>query len=305
MLRIARVSFVVAGVVGVMLVATGLAIAQENANSGAATSPQDAGAIGAGSNSPSSATNPPDLPPATGTSTPQQAAAPVIDPQAAAQNAGQDQSPASGVGQDFPAPQRDESAAGARRNEKASLGVNVVSSNDGQGVIVSRVRPGTPADRMGLQPRDRILSLNGQPVVAVDEFIAAIRGLNVGEEAQLSIERGGEAQNIVGRLEALREAIAAGDGPVRNLAERTRGILGRERGERASVEAGPVGVNVQTGYEDPGLSVAVGSRDVDARITRLEQQIERLTQEIQQLRNSRGSQEPESQPGSSLPPASR
>ena len=236
--------------------------------------------------------------------TSQQAAAPVVDPQTAVQDAAQGKPPAAtaggtqnnsvqnqnqnttGSGQQFPAPARygSSNTTGSQgAGGRASLGANVVSSNDGQGVIVSRIRPGTPAAQMGLQPRDRIVSLNGQPVVAVDEFIAAIRGMNIGDEVQLSIDRGGETRNVGGRLEALREAIATGDGPVRNLAERTRSMLARDRDERVSVDAGPVGVNVQAGYEDGG-SGRRGSADVDARISRLEQQIERLTREIEQLR---------------------
>ncbi len=251
--------------------------------------------------------------------TPQQAAAPVVDPQAAAQDAADGKSPTpaanstqsssaqsanqnstpAGTSQDFPPPQRQEPgiAGGAQRGGgPASLGANVISSSDGQGIVVARIRPGTPADQMGLRPRDRILSLNGQPVVAVDEFIAAIRGMNVGEEVQLSIDRGGEAQNLGGRLEALREAIASSNGPVRNLAERTRGALGRDRGERVSIDAGPVGVNVQAGYED-GSSGRRSSADVDARISRLEQQIDRLTREIEQLRSGASGASPAEQPG--------
>ena len=152
---------------------------------------------------------------------------------------------------------------------------------------------------MGLQPRDRILSLNGQPVGSVDEFITAIRAMAAGDEVQLSIDRGGNARDIGGRLEAFRDSVAAGQGPVGNILGRARDIIGRER---------TAGENLQTSYEEGTPNGVRNSGDVEARIARLEQQIERLTQEIHQLRNNGGSNStqtgsPSGQPGASTPSA--
>lgn len=104
------------------------------------------------------------------------------------------------------------------------------------------------------------------------------------------------ARNIGGRLEAFRDAVAAGQGPVGNILGRTREIIGRER----------TGENLQTSYEEGGQNSLRSSGDVEARIARLEQQIERLTQEIQQLRSSGSNSQTGSlnaQPGASAPGA--
>jgi len=317
---IVRNWLVAAGLACLVVASAAIVVADEN-QSGASNTPV--------------ATDPANVTqPDSGQTTPQQAAAPVHDPQAAAQNAAEGKSPtpaanniqsnngaqrqnsnaaspkpsAGAATQEWPAPQRYESGrtTGSENGRSgASLGVNVVGSDDGQGIIVSRIRPGTPADRMGLRPRDRILTLNGQPVVSVEEFVSAIRGMGVGEDVQLSIDRGGDTRNIGGKLDTLRDAIAAGEGPVRNLAERAREILGRERDERVGIAAGP-GVNVQAGFQDDGQSATRGSSDVDARIARLEQQIERLTHEIEQLRSSSNAASAAGQPTpSALQPATR
>jgi hypothetical protein len=171
------------------------------------------------------------------------------------------------------------------------LGVNIVESEDGQGVSVARTQPGTPADKMGLQPRDRIISLNGQPVSSVDQFISAIRGMNPGDQIQLSIDRGGNTQNLGGRLEALRDRIASGQGPVGNMIGRARDFV-RDR-DMVNDSRG----TLQTNYEE-GIS-ARPSSDLEARLSRLEQQMDRLTREIEQLRSSPSSLQPSTgaQPG--------
>ena len=115
---------------------------------------------------------------------------------------------------------------------------------------------------------------------------------------QLSIDRGGNARDIGGRLEAFRDSVAAGQGPVGNILGRARDIIGRER---------TAGENLQTSYEEGTPNGVRNSGDVEARIARLGQQIERLTQEIHQLRNNGGSNStqtgsPSGQPGASTPP---
>jgi PDZ domain len=291
---------------------------QSNAQPSAAT-PSGSAAGDASSTQPS-ATNPTNLPATDSGTTQQQGNAPVVDPQAAGANAAV-QSSQDQVGNaqttktqnanptDWPAPQRYSAGRGQGGNAQsaaggASLGVNIAGSDDGQGIVVLRVRPGTPADQMGLRPRDRILSLNGQPVGAVDEFISAIRGMAAGDQVQLSIDRGGSSRDIGGRLEAFRESIAAGEGPVGNIVGRAREIL-RDQPGRFGESYRTNNENMQTSYEDRGQGGARNS-DVEARVARLEQQIERLTQEIHELRNNGSSSQTggaAAQTGSNTPSA--
>ena len=304
MLNTLRTPLVAAGLVGFALVGATIAVAEENSSS---PTPANASAPTAGQ---PSAINQSNLSPPDSAQTEQQNKAPVVDPQAAATehsvtapaSPGQtERRPGANI-QEWPAPQRYESGRGtgingASRPGGATLGVNVVGSDDGQGVIVAQIRPGTPAHQMGLQPRDRILSLNGQPVGSVDEFIAAIRGMAGGDEVQLSIDRGGNTRDIGGRLQAFRESVAVGEGPVGNIIGHAREIIGRER---------PAGENLQTSYEEGTQSNVRNSGDVEARIARLEQQIERLTQEIHQLRNNGSSSQADganAQPSTNTPSA--
>jgi len=180
---------------------------------------------------------------------------------------------------------------------RASLGVNIISGDNGRGITVMRTQPNTAADRMGLQPRDRIVSLNGQPVESVDDFIGAIGTMNPGDQVELTVERNGNERTIRGTLEAYAESITRFEGPVAQGLNRIRGIIGRDRGPDVAEDRG----NIQTSYEDQGGSSSRSSSgDADARIGRLEQQIDRLNREIQELREAHNS----SQPGSAAPSGS-
>ena len=337
MLKIVRMALVIAGLILFAVVATSVTIAQEASGSAAQSnassrdnSPSNATQSDAGSPTQNDAQagaaavqagagTQSNLPLSQSSTTRQQVNAPVVDPEKAAQDsarakAGGQAVPAqangaqNSIGTDtatMPAPQRDDSrSAGPNtmgsRPGRASLGVNVLGSEDGRGIVVARIRPGTPAQQMGLQPRDRILSLNGQPMRSVDEFIGAIRGMAAGDEVQLTVDRDGNARDLAGRLEAFRDAVAAGQGPVGNIMGRARDFVGRER----------MGENLQAGYEEGSRNSLRNSGDMEARIARLEQQIDRLSQEIQQLRNGGNNSQPSSrpsaantQPGTSTPGA--
>jgi len=136
---------------------------------------------------------------------------------------------------------------------------------------------------MGLRPRDRILSLNGQPVGSVDEFITAIRGMNAGDQIQLSIDRGGNTRDIGGRLEVFREAVAVGEGPVGNVIGRAREFVGRNGRIADNYRAG--GENMQTSYED-GSQSGRQPGNLDARLTRVEQQLDQLMRDVSEIRSS-------------------
>ena len=56
--------------------------------------------------------------------------------------------------------------------------------------VVGEVRPGMPAADAGIQPRDRIVALNGQPIETWDELAETI-STRAGEALTLRIERGG------------------------------------------------------------------------------------------------------------------
>ena len=91
-----------------------------------------------------------------------------------------------------------------------SLGVEVQNLNrdmaqqfgyqPGEGVIVSRVVPGSPADDAGIEPGDLIRSVNRQPVTSTSEFAKAIAAAKQTGSALLLIQRGEFSQFIVVQL---------------------------------------------------------------------------------------------------------
>ena len=67
----------------------------------------------------------------------------------------------------------------------------------GDGVIVSRVVPGSPADEAGIEPGDLIRSVNRQPVASTDDFGKAITEAKKAGQALLLIQRGEFSQFIL------------------------------------------------------------------------------------------------------------
>jgi serine protease Do len=63
----------------------------------------------------------------------------------------------------------------------------------GQGVIVTDVAPGGPAEEAGLQRGDVIVSVNQQPVTAPDQVAAVVGKLKAGEKVLLRVRRGPNA----------------------------------------------------------------------------------------------------------------
>jgi len=61
--------------------------------------------------------------------------------------------------------------------------------------VVGEVQPGMPAAEAGVQPRDRIVALNGQPIETWDE-LADMISQRPGETITLTIERGGSRMEV-------------------------------------------------------------------------------------------------------------
>jgi serine protease Do len=68
--------------------------------------------------------------------------------------------------------------------------------SDVQGLVISNVHDDTPADDAGLRNRDVILKLNGRAMDDEDEFTEAVRALEPGSEATLSIWRDGSTRDV-------------------------------------------------------------------------------------------------------------
>jgi len=89
---------------------------------------------------------------------------------------------------------------GARygRNLKVTLGiVPDMVSNDNNGLRVDGVRKGGPADRAGIVKGDRIVSIEGQPVTNIYDYMARLGKLKPGQVASVEILRDGKKQILI------------------------------------------------------------------------------------------------------------
>jgi Do/DeqQ family serine protease len=70
-----------------------------------------------------------------------------------------------------------------------------------QGAVVARVEPGSPAERAGLRTNDLVVAINGVPMRSGTELRNRVGLSRIGEEVELTIERGGTERNVTVRIE--------------------------------------------------------------------------------------------------------
>ncbi|MEW6260476.1 MAG: trypsin-like peptidase domain-containing protein, partial [Thermodesulfobacteriota bacterium] len=69
-------------------------------------------------------------------------------------------------------------------------------SPDRKGAMVMEVMPGQPAEAAGIQPKDIIIEVNGQPVTSSHDLTALVANLAVGEKAKITVLRNGKKQTL-------------------------------------------------------------------------------------------------------------
>jgi len=84
------------------------------------------------------------------------------------------------------------------RNLKVTLGIvpDMVSS-DNDGLRVDGVRKGGPAERAGILKGDKIVSIEGQPVTNIYDYMARLGKLKPGQVASVEIVRNGKKQVMI------------------------------------------------------------------------------------------------------------
>lgn len=89
-------------------------------------------------------------------------------------------------------------AARYGRNMKVTLGiVPDMVSNDNNGLRVDGVRKGGPADRAGIVKGDRVISIEGQPVTNIYDYMARLGKLKPGQVAIVEIIRNEKKQILI------------------------------------------------------------------------------------------------------------
>lgn len=71
------------------------------------------------------------------------------------------------------------------------------------GVVVSEVKEDSPADKSGIKEGDVIVSLNGQKVSGVDEFVTAIQKQRIGDTVVLGVNRDNTVRDMTVALAAM------------------------------------------------------------------------------------------------------
>lgn len=85
---------------------------------------------------------------------------------------------------------------------KALLGIQIGTSPDGRGAAVSRVTKDSAADKAGLQAKDVLLSVDGQPVSAPPQLTDLIATKNPGDAVTIVFERAGKEESVRAVLDA-------------------------------------------------------------------------------------------------------
>ena len=72
----------------------------------------------------------------------------------------------------------------------------------GDGALVNRVIPGSPAEKAGIKKGDVIISVNSRPVASAEELTRAIRSGRVDQSASIQVARDGVKKTLTAKLAA-------------------------------------------------------------------------------------------------------
>src|SRR5512134_199181 len=86
-----------------------------------------------------------------------------------------------------------------------------------EGVVITVVQAGSPAEKAGLRERDVVIALGGRPVRAASELRARLGLTPVGEEIELRVLRGKDARNIRAMIAPPQEAASTEGKAVQQL----------------------------------------------------------------------------------------
>jgi S1-C subfamily serine protease len=94
--------------------------------------------------------------------------------------------------------------------ERAFLGVSNRDTQDLSGAVVGGVVPDGPAQKAGLQPGDKITKIDGREVRSSEDVSAAVEARKPGEQAKVTVERGGNRRTLTVDLGTRPETPAGG-----------------------------------------------------------------------------------------------
>jgi hypothetical protein len=83
---------------------------------------------------------------------------------------------------------------------KVSLGTIPDMADQGDGVLVSGVLPGSPAEKAGLRAGDRIVSVDGEKVGGLEDYSGILKSHQPGDKVRITFTRDGKTETIEASL---------------------------------------------------------------------------------------------------------
>lgn len=184
------------------------------------------------------------------------------------------------------------------QDETAGLGVQVVEDRRDRGVRVTRVHPGSPAQQTGLQRGDTIIEVDGQSVQSPQDLVSIIRERSPGDRAELVVLRNGREQSVQVRLESREEALARQQEQFRRSDRQQFDQYGQAR-QRQDDQYAERQYQARRPRDDWRFERGPGfgppnrrGDDLSSHIMALEQEVQRLSGEIQDLKQMLGRRPP-------------
>ena len=128
-----------------------------------------------------------------------------------------------------------------------------------EGVLVTQVFPGDPADKAGIKSNDVITAINGQPVATGRELSSIIANTPVGGTAKITLLRAGKEMTLAAKVTKRPEDEKLAQQGDRNRGQETGGTLGIQVAELSPERAQQFGLD----QDEKGiivLDVESGSR---------------------------------------------
>lgn len=83
---------------------------------------------------------------------------------------------------------------------RVSLGTIPDMADQGNGVLVSAVLPGSPAEKAGLKSGDRIVSVDGETVGGLEDYSGILKSHQPGDRIRVTFLRDGKTETIEAAL---------------------------------------------------------------------------------------------------------
>jgi S1-C subfamily serine protease len=80
--------------------------------------------------------------------------------------------------------------------QRGYLGIRNGTAPDHSGAVVDSVVPGGPADQGGVQPGDKIVAIDDKKVTSSEDVSSAVTTRSPGEQAKVTVERGGARRTL-------------------------------------------------------------------------------------------------------------